>query len=97
MDYVKRDEDRAMWNVMTAMAAMGRPVAAPPGLRPELIEVLRAGFVATMKDPTFVAEMERTQRELTPVTGEEMQQMLDEVSRVPSETLFKLNTFIKRN
>jgi tripartite-type tricarboxylate transporter receptor subunit TctC len=96
IDYVKRDEDRAMWNVMIAMATMGRPLAAPPGVSPELVKILRAGFEATMKDPEFRSDMERTHRELTPVSGEEMQHMLEEVARVPADTLMKLNTYIKR-
>src|SRR5205823_4106461 len=79
MDYVRRDEDKAMWNVILAMATAGRPIAAPPETPPELIKILRAAFAATLNDPAFVAEMERTRRELTPESGEAMQQLLEDV------------------
>src|SRR5262249_14116240 len=78
-DYVTRDEDQAMWNVVLAMAQAGRPVGAPPGTPPALVNVLRTAFSSTMSDPAFVAEMERGRRELSPETGEAMQQMLAEV------------------
>jgi tripartite-type tricarboxylate transporter receptor subunit TctC len=97
MDYVKKPEDRAMWNVIVAMASMGRPVTAPPGIPAELTKILRTAFTAAMNDAGFVAEMERTQRELSPATGETMQRTLEEVAATPAETLAKLNSYIKRN
>ena len=97
MDYVRRDEDKAMWNVMLAMATAGRPIAAPPETPPELVKILRAAFAATLKDPAFVAEMERTRRELTPESGEVMQQLLEDVAATPAATLAKLIAFTRRS
>jgi hypothetical protein len=81
---------------MVAVGTVGRPVVAPPGVPPELIKILRDGFAATMKDRDYVAEMEKSHRELDPVYGEEVQKILTEVARVPKTTLLKLNDFIKR-
>jgi hypothetical protein len=53
MDYVKTPENKAMWNVILAMASVGRPVTAPPGIPAELTRTLRAAFTATMKGPRF--------------------------------------------
>src|SRR5215208_6621649 len=73
MDYVKKDEDRAMWNVILSMAQVGRPVGAPPGIPAELTKILRHAFSATANDPAFIADMERGRRELSPENGEAMQ------------------------
>jgi tripartite-type tricarboxylate transporter receptor subunit TctC len=97
MDFVKKDEDRAMWNVMLAIATVGRPATAPPGIPVELTKILRTAFDATMKDPAFIAEMERTGRELSPETGESMQRMLEEVTKVPSDTLTKMIGYTRRS
>jgi tripartite-type tricarboxylate transporter receptor subunit TctC len=97
MDYVSKAEDKAMWNVILTMASVGRPVAAPPGTPPELVKILRAGFAATMTDAAFTAEMARTRRELTPETGEAMQQMLEAVAATPAETLVKLIAYTRRS
>ena len=95
-DYVKQPEHRTMWDVMTAIATLGRPLAAPPGVPAEQVAILRKAFAATMKDPEYLAEMEKSNRELTPTGGEDMQQMMQEVSAVPQATLLKLNSWIRR-
>jgi tripartite-type tricarboxylate transporter receptor subunit TctC len=96
LDYVKEPEHRTMWNVMIAVAALGRPLAAPPGVPAELVEILRTGFEKTMKDPAYLAEMQKTNRELSPISGVEMQRMIRDVAAVPRETLVKLNSWIRR-
>ena len=95
MDFVKNDEDRAMWNVALAMAQVGRPVAAPPGIPRELADILRKAFWATMQDPAFVAEMESARREVSPESGETMERILTEVAAVPASTLTKLVTYMQ--
>jgi tripartite-type tricarboxylate transporter receptor subunit TctC len=96
-DFVTKAEDKAMWNVILAMAQAGRPVGAPPGIPPGLNTVLRTAFTETMKDPAFMAEMERGRRELSPESGEAMQQMLEEVAATPPETLTKLIAYTRRS
>jgi tripartite-type tricarboxylate transporter receptor subunit TctC len=86
-----------MWNVMLAMAEVGRPVTAPPGIPSELTKALRKAFMDTVTDPAFVAEMERGRRELSPEDGETMQRLLDEVSATPPETLTKLIGYTRRS
>jgi tripartite-type tricarboxylate transporter receptor subunit TctC len=81
---------------MIAIASLGRPLAAPPGMPAELVETLRTAFAATMKDPAYLAEMQKSNRELSPLAGAEMQNMMREVSAVPRETLLKLNSWIRR-
>jgi tripartite-type tricarboxylate transporter receptor subunit TctC len=93
MDFVKKDEDRAMWNVALAMAQVGRPVAAPPGIPAELAAILRKAFWTTMQDPAFVAEMEGARREVSPESGETMERILEEVAATPASTLSKLVTY----
>ena len=96
LDYVKDKEHRLMWDVMIAIGTMGRPLAAPPGVSAELIAILRKAFEATMKDPAYVAEMEKSNREITPTGGADMQRMMQEVAKVPQATLTKLNSWIRR-
>jgi tripartite-type tricarboxylate transporter receptor subunit TctC len=97
MEFVKTDEHKAMWNVILDMAEAGRPVTAPPGIPAELTKTLRAAFDATVKDPAFVAEMERSRRELSPENGESVQKMLEEVAAVPSATLTKLIAYTRKS
>jgi tripartite-type tricarboxylate transporter receptor subunit TctC len=95
LDFVKKDEDRAMWQVALAMAQAGRPVAAPPGVPAELVQVLRKAFWETMQDPAFVADMETARRDVSAETGETVERLLQEVSKTPPATLTKLLAFMQ--
>jgi tripartite-type tricarboxylate transporter receptor subunit TctC len=56
---------------------MGRPYVAPPGIPADRLAVLRRAFEATWKDPDYLAEAQRLQMEIEPMTGDEMQKMLE--------------------
>ena len=95
-EFVKEPEHKVMWQVMVALGTLGRPVTAPPGVPAEAVRILRAGFEATMKDPAYLAEMEKSHREIEPVGSEEVAQALAQVSKVSQATLLKLNEWIRR-
>jgi tripartite-type tricarboxylate transporter receptor subunit TctC len=72
-------------------------VGAPPGIPAEAAKILRAAFAATVKDPGFIAEMERGHHDLSPENDVAMEKMLEEVSAVPSDTLTKLIEYTRRS
>ena len=85
MDMVKTPEQRAVLRLVFARQVMGRPFLAPPGLPPERLAALRRAFMATMKDPAFLAEAEKIQLEITPVSGEAVQKLVAEIYATPPD------------
>ena len=63
----------------------GRPVAAPPGVPQDRLAALRRAFEATMKDPAFIAEAEKLQMEIEPLTGAEIHKLLADAFATPKE------------
>ena len=63
----------------------GRPVAAPPGVPADRLAALRRAFDATMKDPAFIAEAEKLQMEIEPLTGAEIHKLLDDAFATPKD------------
>jgi tripartite-type tricarboxylate transporter receptor subunit TctC len=61
---------------------VGRPILAPPGLPEDRAEALRAAFDATMKDPKFIAEANKQRMEISPMSGEELQAVVDKIVSV---------------
>ncbi|MFT7106037.1 MAG: tripartite-type tricarboxylate transporter receptor subunit TctC [Yoonia sp.] len=55
-----------------ALSAVGRPVAAPPGVPEDRLAFLREAFAQAMNDPEFIAGSIESDRELSFATGEEM-------------------------
>jgi|RhiMethySRZTD1v2_1073278.scaffolds.fasta_scaffold328042_2 tripartite-type tricarboxylate transporter receptor subunit TctC len=82
------------WRMMLVQKAMGRPFAVGPNVPPERVKALRAAFHAVLEDPEFVAEAEKTDNEINPVDGDELQQMLQVVASASKEDIDKLNEAI---
>ena len=76
MDLANTDEERAILTLVFARQTMGRPFMAPPGVPAERVAALRKAFMATMKDKEFLAEAEKGQLEITPVSGEDLQALV---------------------
>ena len=85
-------EHRAIWQLMLAQKAMGRPFVAPPDLPADRAKALQEAFEATVKGPLFVAEMIKTKKELTPVSGPDIAKMINEVASAPKEILAKVES-----
>ncbi len=83
MDFAKNDEQRRVLEVIFARQVMGRPVLAPPQMPAERTKILRRAFDATMKDPAFVADADKGQWEITPVTGEEIEKLMVRIYHTP--------------
>ena len=65
-----------MLTLVFARQTMGRPFMAPPGVPADRVAALRKAFMDTMKDKEFLAEAERGQLEITPVSGEALQELV---------------------
>jgi len=72
-DFAKSDEDRQVHGLIFGAQALGKLYAAPPGIPVALRDALRAALLATMKDAAFVAEAARTQMDVSPMTGTEVE------------------------
>lgn len=61
-----------------------RPLAAPPGVPADRVALLRRAFDATMKDPAFLRDAEKLGAEISPLPGEEVQQIVADVVKAPA-------------
>jgi len=61
----------------------GRPVAAPPGIPGDRLAALRSAFDATMKDQEFVAESEKLQVQIEPLTAVQSHKLLAAAHATP--------------
>jgi Tripartite tricarboxylate transporter family receptor len=83
MDFARTEEQRQIFKLVFARQPMGRPFLAPPGIPAERVAVLRKAFMDTMKSGEFLAEAEKMQLEINPVSGEAVQKIVQEVYRTP--------------
>jgi tripartite-type tricarboxylate transporter receptor subunit TctC len=88
LDLVKGDAAREpIAAFMSKAVAIARPVAAPPGVPPDRVELLRRAFDATMQDPAFLAEAEKLHLEIDPLSGEQVQDIVQSVLATPKPVI----------
>jgi len=68
-------------------SAFARPFALPPGTPKDRVAALRKAFDATLKDPAFLAEAEKANLSLDPVTGDEMSRLVADVFTLDADTI----------
>lgn len=74
---------------------MGRPFAVATGVPADRVAALRAAFVATTKDPKFLADAKRSRRDVELVTGQQIQEIVAKMAATPPEKLAKVNDLMK--
>ena len=89
MEFAKTDEQRQILKMIFARQVMGRPYLAPPNVPADRIAALRDAFMATMTDKDFLAEADKTQLEINPVPGEEVEKLVKEVYATPPDVIAK--------
>jgi tripartite-type tricarboxylate transporter receptor subunit TctC len=96
MDFTKSEDQRQIFRLMFARQVMGRPYLAPPRVPDDRADALRNAFARTMQDPEFLAEAEKSQLEITPVAGEEIEKLVKELYQTPKPLAAKAAEIIRR-
>jgi tripartite-type tricarboxylate transporter receptor subunit TctC len=94
MDLAANDQDRAIFRLLSAPTTIGRPVFTSPGVPADRVKALRDAFDAMMKDPAFLAGAEREHFDINPVSGAEMQKIVQEIVATPKPTADRLQQII---
>ena len=95
IDLAKTEEQKQILRLIFARQVMGRPFLAPPGIPQDRAEALRKAFMDTMKDKDFLAEAEKAGLEITPVPGEQIQKLVQDVYNTLPEIAKKAGEIIK--
>ena len=92
--YKTPDASRRLATVVLAAGALGRPMLGTPGTPPDRVKILREAFNATMKDPEFLADLEKRQYDLDPVAGEELEKIAKEAMSQTPDTIARMKKLL---
>jgi tripartite-type tricarboxylate transporter receptor subunit TctC len=90
VDLARNDEERQILSAIMAAAEVGSAFFTTPGVPPDRLNALRRAFDATMQDKEFLADVERTKLSVSPMKGEDLQQLVKQVSDLPPHLLEKV-------
>ena len=77
-------EDRQVFALYASGSAIGRSVIGPPGIAAERVKALREAFDAMVRDPEFVADIQKINVELDPLPGAAVAKLVERALDVPA-------------
>ena len=78
-------------------AAIIRSYSLPPGTPRNRVAILRKAFMATMKDPKFLAEAKKSRLAMNPKSGKEVQGIVNGFFKVDAKLSSKLKKILSPN
>jgi tripartite-type tricarboxylate transporter receptor subunit TctC len=95
-DFVKDADDKKVLEFHFKQTVLGRPFAASPNVPADRLNALRAAFLATMKDPEFLADAKKLNLDIDVATADEVSRVLAEFARYPKSVIDKAKAAIGR-
>jgi tripartite-type tricarboxylate transporter receptor subunit TctC len=83
LDLAKNAEQRRALEFLFAQLDLGRAVAAPPGVPPERVKILRDAFEQMLKDPGLAADVNRMQLDFDPMDAKATIEMIEHFFATP--------------
>lgn len=90
----KTAADRQMFDLMNARQEYGRPFVTPPNVPAERVAALTAAFEAVLKDKIFLAEAEKLDVEIDPVSGKDLQALTERLYKTPPEAIARMRQLL---
>jgi len=90
-DLGKTADDKAILDYVSKAVSVGRPVGTTPGVPADRVAALRKAFDATLKDAEFKAEADKQKMEISPMTGAELQELIESLIDAPDSLLKKVS------
>lgn len=84
-NYVKNDADRRVVELVISQTVFQRSYILPPETPPTQVNILRRAFDATMKDKQFLEEAEKLRIEISPLSGEQVQDLVRKIYATPKD------------
>ena len=95
LELVTDPESRQVLELILIRQEPGRPFAAPPGVPADRLAALRRAFDATLKDGEFLADAEKVQLEIEPLTAGEIETLLASAYGAPKAIVQKAAALVE--
>jgi tripartite-type tricarboxylate transporter receptor subunit TctC len=98
INFAKTEEARQLIQAgIHDVTAVSRPYVLPPGTPKERVQLLRQAFMATVNDPALLADAEKSNLDISPLTGEELEKTVHGLIKTNPSLLAKLKQIISPN
>ncbi len=82
-ELTKSTDDRALIELAEAPLLLARPYLAPPQIPAAAAAILKKAFMDTHADPDYLAENAKMKADISPLSGDEVQEIVKQISHTP--------------
>jgi tripartite-type tricarboxylate transporter receptor subunit TctC len=93
-ELARNAEDRNLIEILEIPYALSRPFAAPPEVPPDRAKALQEAFLATHKDPDYLAEADKLGIDVSPIGADEIMSLIDRIAKTPPDQLKRIERLI---
>ena len=90
IDLAETEELKRLLKIQFTAFELGRPIFAAEGVPADRIAALRKAFDESMKDKELMLEAEKSDQEVNPMSGAEMQDIFKEIYETPKDLIARL-------
>jgi tripartite-type tricarboxylate transporter receptor subunit TctC len=94
-NYIRSADDRTAVELIVTQQLFQRPYIAPPGTPAEQVSVLRAAFDATMQDPQFREDAQKTRIDINALSGARVQELVAKAYATPKPVVERAKELLK--
>jgi len=98
LELARDDNQREILRLIFAQSQMGRVIMGPPAMPKAMVEAHRDAFDRVLKDPEFMADVEKMRLEISgPMTGAEVDQLVATLYRATPERIKEAGALLGGN
>ena len=90
------DSGKRLATIILAVGAFGRPYVSSPGLPPDRAKIIQGAFKKTLNDPEFQANAKDRRLDISPVHGEELEELAREVMAQPADVIERMKRLLEK-
>jgi len=94
VELAQSDADKELFRFFAMKFEMARPLALPPNVPPERVQILQDAFDATMRDPEYIAEAKKIGLDVSPLRGVEIVRLVQEIQATPEPVVQRLRELL---
>jgi len=95
LDYVSKEQDRQVIELLLSRLSLGRPFIAPPDLPPERATALRSAFAKLLQDPDFLAEAQKSGLPVQPILASEAEEIIRRLYQYPTQIVQRTRNLVR--
>lgn len=88
-EFAQNDEQKKIFTFLSSAGLTARAMVLPPGVPAERVAALEKAYMATLRDPAFVAEAAKRKYTIDPVTSKEVTAAMMRLVSLPPDLLAK--------